>query len=112
MTMTATRTRDVMLPTRVFAEAYKLVHGIEDKILENYPGAEFDLLCGPDEVLHLKVYTPQGALTDLLDLVEEDLMLLEDTQDLTLYVIPLRLEDREDCTQGDQRVRESVTAGS
>lgn len=92
--MVAESRRHESLASPAFADAYRLIRGIEEKVRVEFPGAELELVCGSDDVLHLNAYTREGALTDLLDMVEDDLIALEDSHDLVVHLIPLRFEDR------------------
>lgn len=89
-------------------EAYNLIRRVEDKIRAAYKEAEFELLCGPDDALHLKVYTNDEDLWGPLQLVERDLLHLQETEGLNLHVVPLRFEDREDPEPENDELPESL----
>ena len=76
-------------------EAEVQVWGIEEKLRAKYPSAEFDLVYGPDNSLHLKTYTDASGFWDPIDVVEDDLIDLQKRTGIALHVIPLRFEDRE-----------------
>lgn len=84
-----------VIPADIFVPAYELVRSIEDKIKDKYDDATFQLLCGPEEALHLKVYSSAPTMWDVMDLVRDDLAELEDNANMLLYVVPVRHEDRE-----------------
>ena len=88
-------TKESTIPADIFVPAYELIREIEDKIKVAYPDAEFQLLCGPEEAMHLKVYSNAPTMWDVMELVRDDLTELEETSTLALYVVPIRHEDRE-----------------
>ena len=94
--VTSVRHAATVIPPDIFVPAYELIRGIESKIKDEYPDAEFQLLCGPEEALHLKVYSNAPSMWDVMDLVRADLMELRETAEMCLYVVPVRHEDRED----------------
>lgn len=94
--VTHTRQQATVIPPDIFVPAYELIRGIEDKIKNRYPDAEFQLLCGPEEALHLKVYSDAPSMWDVMELVRDDLMELREAAEMCLYVVPVRHEDRED----------------
>ncbi len=73
------------------------IREIEAKIRVRYPAALFDLVRGPENVLHLKTYTDAATFWDPIELVEDDLLRLQRDLGVVLHVIPLRFEDREGC---------------
>jgi len=80
---------------RLVTEVYNTIKAIEAKIREEYPEVETELLCGPDEALHLIVYTNDPSLWNPMEYIEDELVALEDRENLSLYVVPLRFSDRE-----------------
>ena len=86
---------ETIIPADIFVPAYGLVRGVEDKIKATYLDAEFQLLCGPDEALHLKVYSSAPSMWDVMDLVRDDLLELREKAGIFLFVLPVRHEDRE-----------------
>lgn len=101
--MPNTLTRRLEFPTVVFAETYEIVRSIEQKIKGVHDDAEFELLVGPDDALHLRVYSSAPTIWEIIELVEDDLAALEDDEDLQLFVVPVRHEDRESRRSGDPR---------
>lgn len=89
------RSAETGIPADIFVPAYQLIRDIERKIKAKYGDADFQLLCGPEEALHLKVYSSAPTMWDVMDLVRGDLAELEDTANMLLYVVPVRHEDRE-----------------
>lgn len=77
------------------ADIHKAVSKIEAKIRAVYKDADFDLLVGPDDAYHLRVFTSEPSLWKPIELVEDDLFDLQEAEQIQLYVIPLRHEDRE-----------------
>lgn len=90
-------------PTIVFAKTYELIRGIEHKIQAAFEDADFELLVGPDDVLHLRVSSSAESIWEVMDLVEDDLIALEDGEGLTLFVVPVRHEDREPKLPSERR---------
>ena len=93
--MPATMTKRLEFPTIVFAKNYELIRNIERKIKSVYEDADFELLVGPDDALHLRVYSSAESIWDVMDLVEDELIALEDDDGLAVFVVPVRHEDRE-----------------
>ncbi|MCH8007279.1 MAG: hypothetical protein IIC91_00260 [Chloroflexi bacterium] len=94
--MPATMTKPPLdFPTIVFAETYELIRHIEEKIAAVFADAKFELLVGPDSALHLRVYSSAESVWEVIDLVEDDVIALEDDEGLSLFVVPVRHEDRE-----------------
>lgn len=84
-----------VIPADVFVPAYEHIRAIEKKIKAEYEDAEFQLLCGPEEALHLKVFV-DASMWDVMDLVRDDLLGLREDTGMCLYVVPVGHEDRED----------------
>lgn len=82
------------IPAGSFADAYAKLRSIEDKIRSHYPEAEFQLACGPDDELHLSVFTSNRSPDDVRTLAEDDQDALELVHGLFVYVLPLSLADR------------------
>ena len=101
--MPSTITRRLEFPTVVFAEAYELIRNVEKKIKSAYDDAEFELLVGPDDALHLRVYSSAPSMWEIIELVEDDLIALEDEEELQLFIVPVRHEDRERQGKSDLR---------
>ena len=107
--MLLTRVDSGLVVGRVDPEVYNQIRRIEDKIRVKYANAEFELLCGPDDALHLKVFTNDEDLWGPLALVEEDLIDLQASDGLNLHLIPLRFEDKE---ESEETPSESSKSGS
>ncbi len=101
--MPATMIRPLKFPTVVFAETYELIRHIEQKITSVFGDAEFELLVGPDDALHLRVYSSADSVWEVIDLVEDEIIALEDDEGLSLFVVPVRHEDREAKPPADLR---------
>jgi hypothetical protein len=97
--MLLTRVDGGLVVGRVDPEVYNQIRRIEDKIRGEYADAEFELLCGPDDALHLKVFTNDDDLWGPLALVEHDLIDLQARDGLNLHLIPLRFEDKEETEE-------------
>ncbi len=93
--MPATMTRPLEFPTIVFAKTYELIRHIEQRIKSVFEDADFELLVGPDDALHLRVYSSANSVWEVIDLVEDEVIALEDDEGLSLFVVPVRHEDRE-----------------
>jgi hypothetical protein len=84
--------------TSVDPKIFNFIRAIEDKIKAKYSDAEFELLDGPDEMLHLKVFTDQAkSFWDPIELVKDELLSLQQREGIALHVIPQAMEDKEDC---------------
>lgn len=90
------RTREADPP--ISTEVHNHIFAVQKRLLEEFPAAEFDLVYGPDEAYHLKVWTDERSILRVMEVVEDDLLNLLDDYGIELYVIPLSLQDKKNDT--------------
>lgn len=91
------RTREADPPVST-TEVHNHIFAIQKKLLAKFEDAEFELVLGPDEAYHLKVYTDEPSILSPMDLVADELLDLHDTVGIELYIVPLSLRDKKNET--------------